>query len=146
LQHGRGIAGSGYSAPRNGDWEADIRYNDFNPKDIQQFMDEFKEYRDNLEQLRRGLTAQNFSEADVDAVLQKLRTLEQQAIYEDPEELARTQAASIAALKELEYSLRSELQGDFGNRLILSGNEEIPAAFRELVEEYYRTLSRREEK
>jgi hypothetical protein len=109
-------------------------------------MEEFREYRGDLEQLRRGLTAQNFSKADVDAVLQKLRALEQQAIYGNPQELARTQAASIEALKELEYSLRSELQGDLANRLILSGNEEIPAAFREVVEEYYRSLSRRGER
>jgi hypothetical protein len=145
VQHGRGIARSGDSMPRAGNWEADIRYNEFNPEDIQQFMEEFSQYRGDLEQLRRGLTAQNFSEADVDAVLQKLRALEQQAIYQDPEELARVQAVSIEALKELEYALRSELQKDSGNRLALSVNEEIPEAFRELVEEYYRALSRREQ-
>ena len=134
----------GSMMPRSGGWEADNRDNAFNPEDIQRFMQEFSEYRDDLEQLRRGLTAQNFSEADVGAVLQKLRTLEQRAIYEDPRELVSVQTASIEALKELEFALRSELQDDTDNRLILSGNEDIPEGFRELVEEYYRVLSRKD--
>ena len=77
-------------------------------------------------------------------MLQKLKTLEQRAIYEDPRELASVQTASIEALKELEFTLRSELQEGTEHRLILSGNEDIPAGFRKLVEEYYRVLSRKD--
>jgi hypothetical protein len=54
----------------------------------------------------------------------------------------RLQEAVIEGLKEFEYSLRRQLRSDEEGRLYLSGSEDVPRGFRELVEEYYRELSR----
>ena len=45
-------------------------------------------------------------------------------------------------LKEFEYVLRRSLRGAGEERLFLSGADEVPPEYRELVEEYYRALAR----
>ena len=54
---------------------------------------------------------------------------------------ARLQDEVVQGLKRFEFALRRELQLG-SERVFLSGSEEVPATFRELVEEYYRALSR----
>ena len=76
-------------------------------------------------------------------VLARLRQLDSRAAFDDPAEIARLQQAAIEGLKEFEYALRRELQGPESDRLLLSGSDEVPEGFKELVEEYYRALSNR---
>ena len=44
-------------------------------------------------------------------------------------------------LKRFEYALRRKV-GDEADRALVSGSEEVPAEFKALVEEYYRSLSK----
>jgi hypothetical protein len=44
-------------------------------------------------------------------------------------------------LKRFEYALRRKV-GEEGDRALVSGNEDVPAEFKALVEEYYRSLSK----
>jgi hypothetical protein len=46
-------------------------------------------------------------------------------------------------LKEFEFNLRRQLELDDDQRLFLSGSDAVPEGYRELVEQYYRELSRR---
>jgi hypothetical protein len=55
--------------------------------------------------------------------------------------LAELQAAIIRDLKEFEYVLRRELVGAEARELLLSGSDEVPPEYRELVEEYYKSLA-----
>jgi hypothetical protein len=48
----------------------------------------------------------------------------------------------VDGLKQYEFGLRREVLGAGREQVFLSGTEEVPEAFRKLVEEYYRQLSR----
>ncbi len=89
------------------------------------------------------MSEQGISVESLDEVLRRVQELERQRTYNDPDELRRLQLAVIEGLKEFEYSLRRELRGEGEDRLLLSGSDDVPAGFRELVEEYYRELSNR---
>lgn len=70
-----------------------------------------------------------------------LRALDRDRTYDDPDEVARLQSQILEGLKQLEFGLRRELEGD-QDRATLAGSDDVPAGFRRLVEEYYKALSR----
>jgi len=45
-------------------------------------------------------------------------------------------------LKQLEFGLRRELEGESQDRVFISGSDDVPRGFEDLVDEYYRALSR----
>jgi hypothetical protein len=55
--------------------------------------------------------------------------------------LARLQSIVAEGLKRFEFGLRQKVEGDL-NRAALSGSVEVPAQFRALVEQYYRSLAK----
>ena len=57
------------------------------------------------------------------------------------QELARLQAAVSDGLRRFEFGLRRKIEGEIGD-VLLSGSDEVPAEFKSLVEEYYRSLAR----
>ncbi len=56
-------------------------------------------------------------------------------------ELARLQAAVTEGLKRFEFDLRRQIAAD-GAAVALSGSDEVPEAYRKLVEEYTRSLAK----
>ena len=93
-----------------------------------------------MQELRRELVQEGFEVADLDEIIQAMRALDSQRVYADAEEIARLQTFLIEGLKRFEYRLRRELDTDT-DQLFLAGSDEIPSGFRELIEEYYRSLS-----
>jgi hypothetical protein len=73
--------------------------------------------------------------------LRQLRDLDDSRVYDDPDELRTLQTAVIQGLKDFEFGLRRELGALDLEKLFLSGSDEVPDGYRELVEEYYRSLS-----
>ena len=63
------------------------------------------------------------------------------AVAQD-KEAARLQAAVTDGLKAFEFALRRRVEGEAGDPVRLGATDEVPAAFRALVEEYYRSLAR----
>ncbi len=112
------------------------------PSDIRQFRREIRERRNDIEGLRRDLRREGVEVADIDEVIQRLRALDSQRVYDDPLEFERLQRLALDGLKQFEYALRREIDGADRERLFLSGSDEVPAGYREMVEEYYRSLSR----
>jgi hypothetical protein len=72
-----------------------------------------------------------------------MRALQEDRIYSMPRELERLQTSVIDGLKQFEYTLRREIQGESKEKLFLSGTDEVPEGYRKLVDEYYRSLGRR---
>jgi hypothetical protein len=65
--------------------------------------------------------------------------------YSDLKGLQQLQAAALDQLKKFEFNLRRKL--DAGNEsLALSGSDEVPAGFRQAIEEYYRQLAKNQQK
>jgi hypothetical protein len=113
----------------------------FTPGDVRQFRREFRERRAEAERLRESLEAQGIDAGELDAIIDRLGRLESSRVWGDPRGLAELQAAAIQGLKEFEYVLRRQLGGGDGRELLLTGSDDVPPGYRELVEEYYRALA-----
>jgi hypothetical protein len=112
------------------------------PEEARQFGREFRERRRAAEALRRELASEGASTADLERLLGQMRALEEQGIYDDPDQLERLQASVIEGFKAFEFALRRRADGATASRPVLGGSDDLPAGFRQLVEEYYRSLAR----
>ncbi len=112
------------------------------PDEIRQFRSEVRERASEARDLQSVLNEQDIDAQQLADVVQALRSLDRERVYKDAAELARLQAQVLEGLKQLEFGLRRELEGEAVDRAFLSGSEDVPTGFRKLVEEYYRALSR----
>ena len=110
------------------------------PGDIRQWSREYQERAGEAQDLRRLLTQEGFDVGDLDAIIQRMRELDDLRQYRDPEVIAGLQTFVLEELKRFEYRLRREIDEENEN-LFLAGNEEMPNQYRDLVEEYFRSLS-----
>jgi hypothetical protein len=113
----------------------------FTPEAVRQFQRELSERRGEAQGLREALREEGVDASRLDEVIGQMRRLERQTDFGDPRGLTELQAQIIQDLKEFEYGLRRQLIGDDGRELLLSGSEDVPSEYRELVEEYYRSLA-----
>jgi hypothetical protein len=111
---------------------------------IRQFRREFRVRRGEAERLRQELEREGIDANELRGIVQGLRRLENDADFGDPRGLAELQAEVIQSLKEFEYILRRQLGVDESRELLLTGSDEVPQGYRELVEEYYRMLAEEE--
>jgi hypothetical protein len=72
-----------------------------------------------------------------------MRRLEDAGLYGDPRGLAELMASVIQGLKSAEFAMRREVEGPDREKLFLSGSQDLPPGWQALVEEYYRSLSRK---
>ena len=110
------------------------------PGDVRQWSREYTQRAGEAENLRRLLDSEQFEVGDLDQIIQRMRDLDDLRRYQDPETIAKLQAFVLEELKRFEYRLRREITEE-NEELFLAGNEEMPDAFRDLVEEYFRSLS-----
>jgi hypothetical protein len=123
-----------YYGGGNGRWNAD---------DIRQFRREFREWANDAEALRRQLQTAGVNPRDLDEVLRQLRGMDNDQVYADPRGLEQLQAAAIDKLKKFEFTLRRNTEA--GNEsLSLSGSDQVPEGFRQAIEEYYRSLAKKQ--
>jgi hypothetical protein len=117
----------------------------FGPDDIRQFRGEARRWAQEGQALRNMLREQNVDPKEFDEIMKRLRELDSERVYQDVQELARLQTFVAEGLKRFEYALRRKV-GDETDRALVSGSEEVPAEFKALVEEYYRSLSKGKQK
>ncbi len=109
---------------------------------IAQFQREFSGRRTDLQALAADLDRRKHGAQNIDELVSKLRELEQAGIYQNPQALLKRQAELIAALKQMEFLLRQDANKTEARAPLRTGNDEVPAEFRSLVEQYFRDLSR----
>ena len=131
---GGAIAGGGYGNRRPGATQ-------FSPDEIRQWQREFRERLGEAQGIRRLLQQEEFAAGDLEDVIRQLQQLDDTRVYQDAEEIARLQTFVLEELKRFEYRLRREVDVD-NEDLFLASSDEVPPGFRELIEEYYRALSR----
>ena len=113
----------------------------FDPRDIRQWQREFRERGMEAQELQRLLRAENLGEVgDLSEIIQAMRALDDPRAYQDVEELARLQSFVLEELKRFEYRLRREVDSD-SDELFLAGSDEVPSGFRDLIEEYFKSLA-----
>ena len=130
---GRGALGTagGGSGFRPGLWD---------PRWTRQLRREFRERAEELRQLGGQLGRQGGA-GELREIEGKLRRLESDEPWGDPRGVEELVADALEDLKMFEYALRRELEGVDPEKLRLSGSAEVPEGWRELVEEYYRSLA-----
>jgi hypothetical protein len=112
------------------------------PDEARQYRQELGRRRAELSELQRELSEEGVDVGTLDDILGDLRGLESPGRLEDPRALAQLQDAVIAGLKEFEFALRRQLGTGQTAEGAAIGAGEVPPRYRELVEEYYRSLSR----
>ncbi len=91
--------------------------------------------------LRERLVDAGWEAADLDAVLEAMEGLQREGTYANPAQVADLQEEILEALKRLEFGLRREVEGTAERRAALAGSDDVPDAYRKLVEDYYRKLA-----
>lgn len=110
-------------------------------EEVRQFRREFDQRENQVRDLRDRLSQAGVDAQDLDAVLNAMRRLQQNPIYADPAEVAQLQDAILEALKRVEFDLRRQVEGPSQRRATLGSSDDVPEAYRKLVEEYYRKLA-----
>jgi len=115
----------------------------YSSEDIRQFRREFRERIRDAEDLRQELKREGRSTVDLDNVIERMRAFDSEKMFLNPLGLTELQSAVIDGLKQFEFALRREVEGTGKEKLFLSSSDEVPSGYRKLVEEYYRSLSRK---
>ena len=110
--------------------------------DIRQFRSEARQRVQEAIELQRILEEEDLNQQQLGEVIGALRELDHENVYLNLAELNRLQSQIVEGLRQLEFGLRRELEGEGQDRVFVSGSDEVPTGFRRLVEEYYRALSR----
>jgi hypothetical protein len=79
---------------------------------------------------------------ELDALIGRMRALEGEGGWRDADDVERLQADLVEGLKAFEFALRRQLGEPEGDQPRLGGSDEVPAAWRARVEEYFRSLAR----
>ena len=115
----------------------------WDPNDVRQFRRDFREWAADAEALRRQLQQNNVNPRDLDDIIRDLYRFDNDRLYADPNGLAQLQAQVTDKMKKFEFSLRRKT--DAANEsLSLSGSDQVPEGFRTAIEEYYRSLAKKQ--
>ena len=117
-----------------------------NADDIRQFSREFRDQRQQAEALKRELQQMGVDPSDLNRMIDQMRQLENGKSYDDPVSLERLQQSLIEGLKAFEFALRRQVEGADKGRPVLGASGDVPAGFRQMVDEYYRSLSKKPQK
>jgi hypothetical protein len=128
--------------PQPGGNPGGATHGQLSPDESRQFERELSRRRGELSELSRQLAEEGIDVEQLERILGDLRGLEGPGRLADPRGLERLRQEVIAGLREFEFALRRELAGGDVERYFSTGAEEVPPEYRELVEEYYRALSR----
>ena len=140
-QNADGRGGDTFGGPFGWGGPGDRRAGEFNPRDVRQWQREFRERGTEVQELQRMLRAENFDGVgDLSEIIQAMRMLDDPRQYQDVEEIARLQTFVLEGLKRFEYQLRREVDND-SEELFLAGSDEVPSGFRDLIEEYFKSLA-----
>jgi len=112
--------------------------------DIRQFSREFRDQRQSAEQLKRELQQMGVDPSDLNRMIDQMRQLENGKTYDDPASLEKLQQSLIEGLKAFEFALRRQVDGNDRTRPVLGASGDVPAGFRKMVDEYYRSLSKKQ--
>ena len=109
--------------------------------DPRQLRREWQERLQEAESISRLLRGEHSLGRDAAELSREMRELALERIFSDPEEIARLKSKIVHGFQQLELEINRALDREEENLVWLFQEEEVPPAFRDRVEEYYRTLS-----
>ena len=114
----------------------------FSTEELRQLRREFRERVSDAEALRQDLARQQLDVPDLGEIIRRMEEFDKKQIYLNPLGLEQLEEEVLTELKQFEYWLRRELEGLAEGELYVAGSDQVPAGYRNLVEEYFRALSR----
>jgi hypothetical protein len=111
---------------------------------VRQFRRDFREWTNDAEALRRQLQANGVDPRELDGIIRDLQRFDNERVYADPRGLEQLQAAVTDKLKKFEFGLRRKADAETNDSLSLSGSDQVPDGFRQAIEEYYRSLAKKQ--
>ena len=118
------------------------------PGDVRQLRSELERRIQDAEGLRRELTGigdgGNYGAERLDQVAAALRGLNPERLIGDPRGMEQLEAEVLDTLRELEFDLRRAFSDEEVADVLTTDAERAPEAYRSMVEEYFRNLSRRD--
>jgi len=112
------------------------------PEDAQQFSREAQQRLADAENLRRDLARQGIATKELDKAIDNLRQLTSPNTLEDTRAAADLRAKTIEGFKDFEFGLRRALGGGDSTRVLLERAGDVPPAYKQHVEEYYRSIGK----
>ena len=121
-----------------GGWDQRV----YTPEEVRQFRDQARYWANETQRLRDQLHNDGVNPADLDEVLRAMRQLDDDRVYKDAKELEHLETLVAEGLKRFEFGLRRKVEDAADDQPTLASTDEVPRGFRDLVEEYYRSLSK----
>ena len=119
------------------------------PSEARQLRRELARRVEDTEALRRDMTGIGAGGERgmerLDQALSALRGLSPARLAGDPRGMEILEAEVLDSLRQLEFELRRALAGAPGSDVLMGAEDRAPEAYREMVEEYFRNLSRQGE-
>jgi hypothetical protein len=110
--------------------------------DARQLSGEVRTRRQAAESLRGELAQMGVTLPDLDQAIDALRRMEGERALADPRNLDALREAVAASLQRVEFELWRRFGSPVGSRPAAGVTGDAPAAYRALVEEYFRTIAR----
>jgi len=113
--------------------------------DVRQLANQAKQLAGDAQSIRNQLQKAGVNPKDltpVDDVVKALQALGNEKNLQNPAGVNELYQTAVDRFKSLEFEIRKRVDTSNG-QLLLSGSEDVPPAFRSLIEEYYRTLSKK---
>jgi len=108
-----------------------------------QFGREMRERLSDAQALRNELHRQKLDTRDLDKAIAGMQALSNERILADERSAADLRAQTLEHLKAFEFTLRKSLGEGDETRVLLGRSGDVPAAFKQYVEEYYRSLAKK---
>ena len=112
------------------------------PDDQQQFSREAAQRLADAEALRQELVKQGQPTKELDQAIDNLRQLAQGKYVEDTRAAGDLRSKVIDGLKDFEFGLRRRLGEGDSTRVLLERSGDVPPAYKQHVEEYYRSIGK----
>ena len=114
-------------------------------QDLKQLANQAKQLASDANDVRRALQQAGVNQKDlvpVDEVVKALNALGNENNLKTPGQLQDLYATAVDKFKALEFEIRKRVDTS-NDQMFLSGSEDVPPAFKSLIEQYYRTIGKK---
>ncbi len=139
--HQSGDGRGGSEAVIGSNWGGSFQPGTMSNEEVRQFQRELSERVRQGRELSDQLRQQGLDSTSLDQILRQMNALQVRKINNDPLALNQLKEGVVEGLRQFEYTLWREIEGG-EEKLFLENSDFVPDGYRELVEEYYRKLSR----
>jgi hypothetical protein len=113
--------------------------------DARDFRDTARQLANDAQDLRQRLQQSGATPKDlqsVDEIARLLKQMDNAGASSDPRTLEQLAATALDKLTKFEFDLRKRVDTS-NDALYLSGTDEVPTGYKDLIEQYYRALSKK---